>query len=246
MPSNDLTAGHTCRAIPEYEYRCRRPGTFHGNVDRAARVLLKCEILRQDSILLRPAQPSYSEGIVFARYMDQAADGFFRFMLGQRAETIIASAFHEPNHSLSYEYVTFADLEGELVGMSSAYTGAQLREFSGKPLQRAAGRSAFRLKCMSVLLRPVFRVLNNVADDGFYLQGIAVKPGLRSKGIGSTLLAGIEQRARLSKSSSLCLDVANKNKGAQTLYRRMGMIESSQWPSVGVLPPLFVRMTKAL
>ena len=208
--------------------------------------MLEGEFLRQDSMQLRPAQPNYNEGIVFARYMDQAADGLFRFMLGQQAETIIASAFHEPEHSLSYEYVTLAELGGEVVGMSSAYTGSQLRRFSDKPLERAAGRNAFRLKCMSLLLWPVFRVLNSVADDDFYLQGIAVEPSLRSKGVGSTLLADIEQRAKRSGSSRLCLDVAVKNKGAQALYARRGMIQSSQWPNIRFLPPLLVRMTKVL
>ena len=202
--------------------------------------------MRQDSIQLRPARPDYDEGLVFARYMDQAADGFFRFMLGQHVEAIIASAFHEPDHSLSYEYVTFAELGGELVGMSSAYTGSQLRRFSDKPLERAADRNAFRLKCMSLLLRPVFRILNSVADDDFYLQGIAVEPSMRGKGIGSALLADVERRANRSGSSRLCLDVADKNKGAQALYARSGMSQSSQWPDVWLLPPLLVRMTKVL
>ena len=202
--------------------------------------------MRQDSIQLRPAQPDYDEGIVFARYMDQAADGLFRFMLGQHVEPIIASAFHEPEHSLSYEYVTFAELGGELVGMSSAYTGSQLRRFSDKPLERAAGRNAFRLMCTSLLLRPMFRILDSVADDDFYLQGIAVEPSMRSKGVGSALLADVEQRANRSGSSRLCLDVANKNIGAQALYARRGMIQFSQWPNMGLVPPLLVRMTKVL
>ena len=178
--------------------------------------------------------------------MDQAADGLFRFMLGQHAERIIASAFHEPEHSLSYENVTFAELGGELVGMSSAYTGSQLRGFSDKPLERAAGRHAFRLKCMSLLLGPLLRILDSVAVDDFYLQGIAVEPSMRSKGIGSALLADVEQRANRSGSSRFCLDVADKNKGAQALYARRGMIQSSQWPNIGLLPPLLVRMTKVL
>ena len=202
--------------------------------------------LREDLVELRPAEPNYDEGIYFARYMDQAADGLFRFMLGQQAEPIIASAFHEPEHSLSYEYVTFAELGGERVGMSSAYTGSQLRSFSDKPLVRAAGRSAFRLKCTSLILSPMFRILNSIADDDFYLQGLAVEPGMRSKGVGSALLADVEQRANRSGSARLCLDVAHKNKGAQALYARRGMIQSSQWPSIWPLQPLLVRMTKDL
>lgn len=202
--------------------------------------------MSQDSIQLRPAKPDYDEGILFARYMDQAADGFFRIMFGKNLETIIASAFHEPGHSLSFEYVTFAELGGELVGMSSAYTGSQLRRFSDKHVERAAGRNAFRLKFMGLLLRPVFRVLDSVAEDDFYLQGLAVDPRMRSKGIGSALLTDVEQRAYRSGSSRLCLDVAHKNKGAQALYARRGMVQSSQWPNTRLLPPLLIRMTMEL
>jgi len=202
--------------------------------------------MRQDATLLRPARPDISEGLQFARYMDQAADGFFRFMLGKSAERIIARAFPEPQHSFSYEHVTFAERAGELVGMSSAYTGEQHRGFSEEPLERAAGRSAFRFKCLRTLLAPLWRILDTVAEGDFYLQGIAVEPDLRGGGIGSLLMTDIEQRARASGSARLCLDVAARNTRAGKLYARRGMVESSRWPSFGILPPLFVRMTKVL
>ncbi len=156
----------------------------------------------------------------------------------------MASAFPEPQHSLSYQYVTFAERRGELVGMTSAYTGAQLRGFSESPLARAAGNSRLRLKCMRVLLAPVFRILNTVADEDVYLQGIAVEPGLRGQGIGSILMDDIEQRASAIGSKSLCLDVAAKNTGARHLYASRGMIELSKWPDAAFLRPLFFRMAK--
>ncbi len=202
------------------------------------------EKLAHNPILLRSARPDRNEGLRFARYMDQAAEGFFRFLLGRRAEAIMASAFLEPQHSLSYQYVTFAERSGELVGMTSAYTGAQLRGFSESSLVRAAGNFPLRLKCMRVLLAPVFRILNTVADEDFYLQGISVEPSLRGEGIGSILMDDIEQRASASGSKNLCLDVAAKNTGARRLYERRGMIEMSKWPDAGILPPLFVRMAK--
>ena len=34
------------------------------------------------SIILRAAKPTLDEGLAFARYLDEAAEGFFRFMLG--------------------------------------------------------------------------------------------------------------------------------------------------------------------
>lgn len=204
------------------------------------------EEMGRDATQLRAARPEFSEGLRFARYMDQAAEGFFGFMLGRSAEKIIASAFSEPEHTLSYEYVMFAEREGDVVGMSSAYTGAQHRGFSEDPLKRAAGRSAYRMKCVRTLLRPLWRILETVAEGDFYLQGIAVVPNLRGAGIGSLLMKDIEDRASASGSARLCLDVAAKNKGARKLYARRGMVESSEWPRSRLLPVVFVRMTKNL
>ena len=196
--------------------------------------------------LLRPAKPEPREGLLFARYIDEAAEGFFGFMLGRKAETIIASAFIEPGHTLSHEHVMFAELEGVVVGMSSAYTGAQHRDFSDEPLKRAAGRSALRMKLVRTLLAPLWRILDTIPEGDLYLQGIAVEPELRGAGIGSLLMDDVEARARASGSARLSLDVAAKNKGARRLYGRRGMIESSEWPSPRFLPTVFVRMTKDL
>ena len=40
------------------------------------------------SIVLRAANPTFDEGLAFARYADEVAEGFFRLMLGRRAEQI--------------------------------------------------------------------------------------------------------------------------------------------------------------
>jgi hypothetical protein len=58
--------------------------------------------------LLRPARPELGEGLLFARYIDEAAEGFFGFMLGPKSKDITASAFMEPGHALSFEHVMFA------------------------------------------------------------------------------------------------------------------------------------------
>lgn len=196
--------------------------------------------------LIRPANPHYGEGLLFARYMDQAAEGFFGFMLGRNSEQIMASAFCESGHSLSFEHVVFAEHDGVIAGMSSAFTGEQHRGFSEEPLRRAAGSGAFRMRCVQILLRPLWRILNTVAEGDFYVQGMAVEPDLRGAGIGSLLMSDAEVRARNGGSTRLSLDVSEKNERARKLYARRGMVESSHWPSSRLLPTVFVRMTKDL
>ena len=204
------------------------------------------EDMGDQAVLLRPARPESGEGLLFARYIDEAAEGFLGFMLGRNSEDIIASAFIEPGHALSHEHVMFAEREGVVVGMSSAYTGAQHRGFSDEPLKRAAGRSALRMRFVRAFLAPLWRILDTVPEGDFYLHGLAVEPELRGAGIGSLLMDDVEARAQASGSARLSLDVAAKNKGARKLYGRRGMIEASEWPSPRFLPTVFVRMTKDL
>ena len=60
------------------------------------------------SIVLRAAKlPAFDEGLAFARYLDEAAEGFFRFWLGRCAAHIIATAFAQPDHDLSYQNCDF-------------------------------------------------------------------------------------------------------------------------------------------
>jgi GNAT superfamily N-acetyltransferase len=56
----------------------------------------------------------------------------------------------------------------------------------------------------------------------------------------------VEERARRSGLSRLCLDVAVKNAGARRLYEHRGLSAETRWPKLRLLPPLIVRMTKKL
>lgn len=199
------------------------------------------------SIVLRAANPTFDDGLAFARYLDEAAEGFFRFMLGRRAEYIIATAFVQPDHDLSYQNVTFAERDNAIVGMVSGYTAEQHRRSSLQPLKRAAGRGNLRMKVVLILFAPFMRIIDSIADGDFYLGAIAVDKDLRGDGVGSVLVNAFEERARASGSTRLSLDVSAKNKGAFRFYEHHGMNIESQWPKQLAVPGLkFYRMTKEL
>jgi ribosomal protein S18 acetylase RimI-like enzyme len=198
-------------------------------------------------INLRAANPTLDEGLVFARYLDEAAEGFFRFMLGSSSEQIIATAFSQPEHDLSYQNVTFAERSNVIVGMVSGFTAEEHHRSSRQPLQEAAGRGNLRMRIVLVLFAPLMRIIDTIADGDFYLQAIAVDKELRGDGIGCVLMDSIEERARARGSTRLSLDVAAKNAGACRFYERRGMAVASQWPKRLPMPGLrFYRMTKTL
>jgi len=198
------------------------------------------------SIVLRAANPTFDEGLAFARHLDEAAEGFFRFWLGRRAAHIIATAFAQPDHDLSYQNVTFAERDNVIVGMVLGYTAEQHRRSSREPLKRAAGRS-LRMRIVRMLFAPIMRIIDSIADGDFYVQAIAVDTELRGNGVGSVLMDSSEDRARTSGSTRLSLDVSAKNKGARRFYEHRGMNVESQWPKRLAIPVLkFNRMTKVL
>ena len=201
----------------------------------------------QHAIKLRRANPTLEEGLAFARYLDEASEAFFRFMLGDRAEQIIATAFIEPGHDLAYQNVTFAERGNVIVGMTSGYSAEQHRRSSSRPLQQAAGKRHLRMRLVLILFAPLMRIIDSIADGDFYLLAIAVDEQLRGEGIGSVLMDAFEARARENGSTRLCLDVSAKNESARRFYERRRMAIESQWPKYLPIPGLkFYRMVKTL
>ncbi len=201
----------------------------------------------QHSIVLRAAKPTFDEGLACGHYLDEAAEGFNRFWLGRRAAHIIAKAYIQPDHSYSFQNVTFAEHDKQIVGMALGFTAEQHRHFSDQPLKESAGYHALRMTAVKMLCAPLFRILETIADGDFYLLAIAIDKELRGEGVGSALMDSTEERARASSSTRLSLDVSAKNEGARRLYERRGMTVESQWPKRLPIQGLrFYRMTKAL
>jgi len=200
----------------------------------------------QPSIVLRPANPTLDEGMVYARYLDQAAEGFFRFMLGSRVADIVAAAYTQPDNNYSYQNVTFVERDSVIVGMVSSFTARQRLSFSDEPLKRAAGKRHVRMRTVAILCAPLLRILDTIAAGDFYILAMAVDEKLRGQGVGSMLMDYMEESAVASGCARLALDVSARNKGARRLYERRGMNVESAWPKLPFIPPLFVRMTKPL
>lgn len=204
------------------------------------------ETMNDSSVTLRVARPDMEDGLVCARYADVASEGFMRVMFGRRFEEIIATAFLQPEHDLSYQNVTFAEYDGAMVGMILAYTAADHRRSTRQPLQRAAGGFRLRMRAVEILLSPLMRLNDSIEDGDFYLQFIAVDSAVRVGGVGSILMDAFEDQARASGSTRLSLDVSTGNDVARGFYEHRGWSVESTWPKVWFMPVLSLRMTKPL
>jgi GNAT superfamily N-acetyltransferase len=204
-------------------------------------------IERSAPISLRAAAATKDDGLVFARLVDEAQEGVFRAMLGKRAPDLIAAAFLRPGHDLSHEHVTFAQIEGRIVGMAAAYTAEDHARFTDELRRTTTGWRRYRAAAFTRLAGRTFRFIATVPDGDFYVRALAVEPDHRSTGIGTALLGALEEAARAAGSRRLALDVAAKNRGARRLYERVGMAaetESPRW--FGLRDTNLIRMTKPL
>jgi ribosomal protein S18 acetylase RimI-like enzyme len=184
---------------------------------------------------------------LFARYLNVAADGAFRALLGRGYDRVIGEAYLSPGHDLSYEAAAFAERSGQIAGMASGYTSQQHEQSSDEPLRRAAGFRMVRMAAFSMLGRGMKRFIETVPDGDYYLLAVAVDGQYRGSGIGSTLLDYSEETARTAGCARIVLDVAEKNGGARQLYQRRGMeIEATSPPIIFVPNTRAHRMVKRL
>lgn len=204
-------------------------------------------VIGDPKVTLRRANPSIEDGFVYAKFLNQAADGFFEFMLGKKFAETIADTFATPAHDFSFENVLFAEQDTIVVGMASGFSARQHHHCSDKVLTTARGFPWFRMSMIHMIFGSLLRFLDTLEDSSYYLQAIAVDRELRGKGIGSMLIDAMETRGIDSGARRFALDVAGKNEGALRLYESRGMSSGARWPSRFPLPAFrIVRMTKSL
>lgn len=201
----------------------------------------------KSDIAIRPANPTFEEGLAYATFLDQAADGFIRFMLGARFAEVIAETFATPAHDYSFENVLVAERDHEIVGTVAGYTAQQHHNCSDEVLKKTRGFPTLRMMLIQLIAGSLWRFLNTVENKDFYLQSIAVTPECRGEGIGSKLIDAMEERAARTIATRIVLDVAGNNDGARRLYESRGMAVETRWPKRIPIPQFRVlRMAKPL
>lgn len=201
----------------------------------------------KSEIVIRPANPTFEEGLAYAKFLDQAADGFIRFMLGAQFADVIADTFATPAHDFSFENVLVAERDAVILGTAAGYTAQQHFNCSDEELTKARGFPALRMSLVQLVFGGLWRFLNTIESSDFYLQSIAIDSECRGEGIGPMLIDAMEKRAANTKATRFVLDVAETNENARRLYERRGMTVQSRWPRRLPIPWLRVlRMAKPL
>lgn len=110
------------------------------------------------------------------------------------------------------------DADGRLLGAVGFHTAAGAFVGGGlSDLQAVYGRldGTWRAACLAALLR-------EAEADVFHVDGIFVRPGARSRGVGTALLEALAREATVRGYRALRLEVVDRNDRARALYARRG------------------------
>jgi len=182
------------------------------------------------NIKIRKAMPTIEEGRIYAGFLDVAAEGFFKGILGENAYEYIAQAFLSEDSSYSYKTASFVESDSQIVGMVSGYSTSDKEGFKEQSLRKLIGKSNIRLWMFSIVEIFLSNRMGPKGKGDFYIQAIAVDEKMRGHGVGKQLMEYIENRARKEGNTSISLDVSSKNSKAISLYEKRGMIKDSYWP----------------
>lgn len=162
------------------------------------------------NVNIRPARKE--ECATIARLYSMASDGVANYIWSQLAKEgedlldVGTRRYAREGVEFSYQNCWMAELDGQVVGMLSAF-----------PMD--ADPEAAESEDMDPILRPYAKLEE---DRSFYICSIALDAHVRGKGIGAALLAQAEELARERRFAKTSLIVVEGNEVARRLYETRG------------------------
>jgi len=184
----------------------------------------------------------------FVKLFVISAPEFVPALFADTHERFAAGCFRHKHNLLASEHTHFVKVNGQNAGMILAYDWLVKK--------RQAAKSSFltirymRTKFFARMqpLQWSDAVLSKLDEDTFYISSVAFYAQFRNQGLGTSLLAHVEDIARRSGTRRLDLDVETYNKGALRFYQRFGMNTVGE-PKRIVIDGRefeFIRLTKAI
>lgn len=161
-----------------------------------------------------------------------AAYEFLYAINGASARDYIRYEFERGSGFLGAAAHTVAVADGGVVGIGSFYTKTDAKLLGSEQAKNFIARfGAWEFVRMMPRGLRIQRGISKLKDDQLYLANLGVKEGMRSRGIGKTLIEAAAQRASSQGLAQLVLDVSDKNPRAETLYQRLGFEVTGMKPA---------------
>ena len=164
-------------------------------------------------MIFRKARPEDAEQA--AVWIRAAIKEIAETLTGEQEESailrVLGEFFQKPGNRVSFENTYVCEMNGSAVGLVIAYHGKDAARLDRPIAERIKEKSGQTV------------VFDQEADEqDFYLDTISVDERHRGKGIGTSLIRYVEEYASCKGIRRVSLLVEQGNKGAASLYDRLG------------------------
>lgn len=175
----------------------------------------------------------------FSELVTLTSPSIFPIVFGSSVKKLMKNLFPHKRHYYSFDRSFFAEIDGKVVGM------AQLHKLITRKGQTA--RLSFlllkylkwRLPTKAINLLKFDHLIKFVARNDCYLSNVAIYPEFRSLGVGTKLLAAVEEEAKSVGKKRVVLHAETHNVRAISLYERLGYRIESRSQSLKIRNRLF-------
>ncbi|MEK9664341.1 MAG: GNAT family N-acetyltransferase [Candidatus Nanopelagicales bacterium] len=198
------------------------------------------------ALVLRDARSDSADDIADVSWALETATGkMFSMMLGRRWQVVMNAVVATSGHAWSVERGRIAEVDGRVAGVTVSAPAAT--PVSDPALGLGWGWLRLRMTAVALAGLPFLRFMESHVEGEWYLTAIAVRPPMRTAGVGSALLADFLRRGRDQNLVTAALDVDASNTGAERLYRSNGFTVYDASPPAWLMGGIRVkRMHRAL
>ena len=158
---------------------------------------------------------------IIAQFINESAEGAVEYLFSgfnaKAAPIEYLASLLEQEIYYSYANTIVAEVQGSIVGIALSFPSsglimpAQVQQYTEQQL------------CYLRLF------VDNKIRDSWHLDALCVAPEYRNCGIGTRLLAGVQEQARQYQFSTVSVFVFGSNEAAARLYQRNGFVDRAEF-----------------
>ncbi len=195
-------------------------------------------------ILIRKGKPEDAHH--FSELVVLTSPAIFPIVFGSGVKKIMKNLFSHKRHYYSFDRSFFAEVNGKVAGMAQLH---KLITRKGQTVRLSfllLKYLTWRLPAKAANLLKFDRLIKFITRNDCYLSNLSVYPEFRSSGIGTKLLAAVEEEVKNIGKKRIVLQAETHNARAISLYERLGYKIESKSPSLKIKNRLFesFKMTK--
>ena len=184
------------------------------------------------NVLVRKGKPEDAQH--FSELVTLTSPAMFPAIFGSGVKKLMKKLFPHKRHYYSFDRSFFAEVNGQVVGMAQLH---KLTTRKGQTVRLSLLLLKYlkwRLPTKAFNLLKFDHLIKFVSRNDCYLSNVSIYPEFRSFGIGTKLLAAIEEEVKSIGKKRIVLHAETHNARAISLYERLGYKIESKSPSLKI------------